>query len=168
MPAMPTPAGTCKSPLASGDDKLSMSIDVSDHGYGKSLTHTRLSRRKSYQQTTLIYKASNSCQSFINTSLNVFLAQQSLQEAAIYLSPPVSQFLHFSALHADGYTLFHLFPYPRGLASSTVLGRGWSYRTGVNAAQPEWAACSGTSILFQTAHHLLMGLKTVAASLTGA
>ena len=148
--------------------KLSMSIDVSDHGYGKSLTHTRLSRRKSYQQMILIYKLSNSCQSFINTSRNVFLAQQSLQEAAIYLLPPVSQFRHFSASRADGYTPFHPFPHPGGLASGTVPGGERSHRTGVNAAQPEQAACSGTSILFQTAHHPLMGLKTVAASSAGA
>lgn len=148
--------------------KLSTSVDVSDHGYGKSLTHTGLSRRKSYQQTSLTYKLSNSCQSFINTPINVVLAQLSLQEAAIYLSPPVPQFLPFSASRADAYMPFHPFPHPGGLASSTAPGGGRSHCAGVNAAQPETAACSGTSILFQTAHHPLMGLKTVAASSAGA
>lgn len=147
--------------------KLSMSINVSGHRQGKSLTHARLSGCKSYRQTTLIYKLPNSCQSFFNNSLNVSLAQQSLQEAAIYLSPPVSQFLWFSASRADGYALLHPFPHPRGSAGSTVPAEERTHHAGVNAAQPERAACSGMSILFQTAHHPLMGLKTVAASSAG-
>lgn len=123
---------------------LIMSVDDSGRAYGKSLTHTRLSRPKSYQLMTLIYKLPNSCQSFINTSLKVLLAHQSRQEAVVYLSPPVSA---FSASFAGGYTLFHPTLHPGGLANSTAWPRGRSHHDGVNTAQPDRAACSGTSIL---------------------
>lgn len=92
-------------PSASVRSPLCPPSGIFQPGFGTlCLTHVGLSRCQSYQQTTLIYKYPNLCKNSVSTSINVLLA---FQEAAIYLSPRVSQFLCPFCSLADGDALFH-------------------------------------------------------------